>query len=54
MKLSLVDETAIETGDGDLIMTAEEFANIDPQFRFGRTAKRHIRNDESISIVRSY
>jgi len=22
--------------------------------RFGRTAKRHIRNDESISIVRSY
>lgn len=33
MKLSLVDETAIETGDGDLIMTADEFANIDPQFR---------------------
>jgi len=33
MKLSLVDNTAIDTGDTDLIMTADAFDNIDPQFR---------------------
>jgi len=33
MNLSLVDETAVDTGDGHLIMTPEAFDNIDPQFR---------------------
>jgi len=33
MNLSLVDETAVDTGDGYLIMTPEAFDNIDPQFR---------------------
>lgn len=33
MSLSLTNETAVETGDTHLIMTGEEFDDIDPQFR---------------------
>jgi hypothetical protein len=33
VNLSLVDETAVDTGDGHLIMTEKAFDNIDPQFR---------------------